>query len=168
MGLDLHLKTVTYNALLISFMSWDLQVFPLKNRVTHSNKFQIKYSVSLKLLIWNKFTVNHKLFDKMLVKLCEDCSKKDSAGLGRSRLSNFMKVHKNKIFKTHAKVSTSRRKAYTNPKYIYSSKNKDLNRFLKYFRSSFQGSSDINVNELESTSKFLQKWKQKVYRSLRL
>lgn len=79
-----------------------------------------------------------------------------------------MSFFRNKIFKTSLFDKRNKRKSSEDPKYIYISKNKDLNRFLTHFRNAFEGSTEVNVEELKSSSKFLEKWKNKVYRTMRL
>ena len=54
-----------------------------------------------------------------------------------------------------------------NSKYVYRSKDKNLNKFLKHLRRSFDNSRDINVPELQGTICFLEKWKAKVLRGLK-
>ncbi|KAL5287272.1 hypothetical protein ACFFRR_008281 [Megaselia abdita] len=52
-------------------------------------------------------------------------------------------------------------------KYVYRSRDKDLNKFLKHLRQSFTNSNEINVAELKATINFLERWKTKVLRGLK-
>lgn len=67
-------------------------------------------------------------------------------------------------------LGTSEKRIYEDmsarSKYVYRSKDKDLNKFLKHLRNSFANTFDIDVGELKATIEFLKRWKCKVLRGL--
>lgn len=52
-------------------------------------------------------------------------------------------------------------------RYVYRSKDKDLNKFLKHLRRCFCNTFEIDVAELKATICFLERWKGKVLRGLK-